>query len=148
MCLMIANLFSFRVDFLFSHALKLLGLIRTIAFSFSTMYSLLVLYFALVQSKLEYASVARSSVTITDSNKLEGVQRIFSTHCHKRFFQYVEYHYDNILEKLNLQTLHIRRRHIDALCLINIFSFTKHCPFVPETLGILVSPRNILSRVK
>jgi hypothetical protein len=36
----------------------------------------------------------------------------------------MEYHYDNILEKLNLQTLHISRRHVDALFLINVFSGT------------------------
>jgi hypothetical protein len=55
----------------------------------------------LVRSKLEYASVAWNSVTITDSNKLERVQRKFAALCHKRFFQDVEYHYDNILEKLS-----------------------------------------------
>jgi hypothetical protein len=46
----------------------------------------------------------------------------------KDFFQDVEYHYDNILEKLNLQTLHIRRRHFDALFLINVFCDAKYCP--------------------
>jgi hypothetical protein len=70
---------------------------------------------------LEYASVARNSVTITDFNKLERMQIKFAALCHKRFFQDVEYHYDIILEKLNLQTLHIRRCHFDALFLINAF---------------------------
>jgi hypothetical protein len=78
------------------------------------------LYFALVRYKLEYASVAWNSVTITDSNKLERVQRKFAALCHKIFFQDVECHCDNILEKLNLQTLHIRRRHFSALFLINV----------------------------
>jgi hypothetical protein len=84
------------------------------------MDSLLMLYFALVRSKLEYGSVAWNSLAITDFNKLERVQRKCSALCHKRFFQDVEYHYDNILEKLNLQTLHIRCCHFDALFLINI----------------------------
>jgi hypothetical protein len=79
------------------------------------------LYFALVRSKLEHASVAWPSVTITDSNKLKRVQRKFAALCHKRFFQDVKYYYDNILEKLNLQTLHIRRRHFDLLFLIKSF---------------------------
>jgi hypothetical protein len=50
--------FYHHVDFLFSHAMKLLRLIRTLIFSFSTPDSLLMLHFALVKSKLEYASVA------------------------------------------------------------------------------------------
>jgi hypothetical protein len=50
----------------------------------------------------------------------------------------VEYHYDSILEKLNLQTLHIRRRHFDALFLINAFCGTKYCPSVMETVSIRV----------
>jgi hypothetical protein len=62
---------------------------------------------------------AWNSVTATDSNKLERVQRKFVALYHRRFFHDMEYHYAIILEKLNLQTLHIKRRHIDALFLIN-----------------------------
>jgi hypothetical protein len=65
--------------------------------------------------------------------------------CQKRFFQDVEYRYDNMLEKLNLQTLHIRRRHFDALFLINVFSGSKHWPSVLETVGIRVPTRNIVT---
>jgi hypothetical protein len=54
--------FHCHVNFIFSLALKLLGLIRTITFSFSTSDCLLMLYFALVRSKLEYASVAWNPV--------------------------------------------------------------------------------------
>jgi hypothetical protein len=107
--------FHRHVDFLSSHALKLLGRIHTIIFSFSTIDSILMLHFTLVRSKLEYTSVAWNSVTVTDSNKLERVQKTFAALCQKRFFQDVEYHYNNVLGKLNLQTLRIRRRHSDAL---------------------------------
>jgi hypothetical protein len=69
--------------------MKLLGLIRKLRISFSAIDSLLMLYFA---------SVAWNSVTITDSNKLERVQRTFAALCNKRYFQDVEYHHDNILD--------------------------------------------------
>jgi hypothetical protein len=64
------------------------------------------------------------TVTITDSNIFERVPRQFVALCHKRFLQDMEYYYDIKLEKLNLLTLHIRRRHFDALFLINAFSVT------------------------
>jgi hypothetical protein len=57
--------FHHHADFIFSHALKLLGLIRTMTFSFSTIDCPLMIYFALVRSKLEYAFVAWNYVTIT-----------------------------------------------------------------------------------
>jgi hypothetical protein len=100
------------------------------------------LYFALVRSKLEYASVAWNSVTVTYSNKLECIQGKFASLCHNRIFEDVEYHCDNILEKLNLQTLHIRHHHYDPLFLINVFSSIKCCPSVLETVGICVPTQN------
>jgi hypothetical protein len=45
----------------------------------------------LVISKLEYAPVAWSSVTITDSNKLERIQRKFAALCHSRLLAYFSY---------------------------------------------------------
>jgi hypothetical protein len=101
------------------------------------------LYFALVKSKLKYASVAWNSVTFANSKRLERVQRKFAALCQNRFLQDVEYRYDTLLEKLNLQTLHIRRRHLDAAFLINVFRGTKYCPSVLETVGIRVPTRNI-----
>jgi hypothetical protein len=57
--------FHQHVDYLFSHAMKLLGLIRSLTFNFCTLDSLLILFFALVRSELEYASFAWNSVAVT-----------------------------------------------------------------------------------
>jgi hypothetical protein len=48
------------------------------------------LYFALVRSELEYASVAWNSVTFTDSNKLERVRKHLQPFATKDFFQDVQ----------------------------------------------------------
>jgi hypothetical protein len=80
---------------------------------------------------------------LTDSKNLKTYKENLQPFATLDFFQDVEYHYDNILEKLNLQTLHIRRRHFDALFLINAFSGTKYCSSVLETVGIRVPTRSI-----
>jgi hypothetical protein len=54
----------------------------------------------------------------------------------------VKHHY-NLLEKLNLLTLHIRRRHSDALFLINVFSAARCCQSVLEIVGIRVPTRTM-----
>jgi hypothetical protein len=54
-------LFHNHVNYIFFECIKLLGLIRSITYSFSSLESLYVLYFTLVMSKLEYASVVWDS---------------------------------------------------------------------------------------
>jgi hypothetical protein len=55
----------------------------------------------------------------------------------------MEYHYDHLLETLILLTVHNRCPHINALFLINIFSGTKCCSSVLETVGLRVPTRNM-----
>jgi hypothetical protein len=65
-----------HIVFLFSHTMKLLELIRTMTFSFSTLVSILKVHIAIVRSNfLEYASNVWDSLTNTNSNKLERVQK-------------------------------------------------------------------------
>jgi hypothetical protein len=78
-------------------------------------------YFAFVRSKLEYSSVVCNYFTFTDSNKFERKQRKFAAPYHHTLFQDVQYQYDNLLERLNLLTLHNRRRHFGAFFLHKYF---------------------------
>jgi hypothetical protein len=68
----------------------------------------------LVRSKFEWVSVAWSSATITNSNKLQSIQRKFAALCYNRFFQNTEYHHVNLMEILNLLIFRNRRRLFDA----------------------------------
>jgi len=67
--------FHCHVDFVYSQALRTLGLIRYITYNFSSLDCLVVLYNALIRSKLEYASVIWNNLSLTDSNKIENIQR-------------------------------------------------------------------------
>jgi hypothetical protein len=96
----------------------------------------------LISSKPEYAFVAWNSIAVTDSSKLERIEKC-STHCHRIFFQNIQYHYDNSLEELNVKILHTRCRHTDPLYLINSYHGVKCCPSVLETVCIRVPARNM-----
>jgi hypothetical protein len=77
--------FSNHVDFTFSECMKLLRLIRSITFMFSSLDCLYVLYFTLVRSKLEYTSVVWNFITSADANNLERIQQKFASVCFYRF---------------------------------------------------------------
>jgi hypothetical protein len=77
--------YYYYILFIFSQSLKMLGLIRYITSSFSTLDSLLVLYSTPLRSKTEYASVVWNSITVTDSSKLKRIQRKFVALCYTRF---------------------------------------------------------------
>jgi hypothetical protein len=113
--------------FIFSHAIKLPGLIHAITLSFSTIDSLMILCLALVRSKPECALVAWNSVSITDPNKPEGIQRNIPSFATVYLFQNMQDHYDKLLQKLCLQALHIRSSQSGYLFLMNVYNGAKCC---------------------
>jgi hypothetical protein len=136
--------FHSHVDYIFSQYIKLLGLIRNNTFSFSTLDSLLILYFSLVRPKLEYASVVWNSITSTDAKKLERIQRKFIALCYYRFLppDSNDYSYANA-QVLNLGTLHEIRHQLDAIFVINFFLGSKCCPSTTDIIGLRVPTRNL-----
>jgi hypothetical protein len=129
---------------MFSQSLKLLGLIWYITSFFSTLDSLLDLYSTLVRSRIEYASVVWNSITVTDSAKLERIQRKFAALCCTRFFNGVcDCKYEDILVRLNFSTLHLRRRHLDALFLINLSKGKMSCSSVFDTVSLRIPTRSV-----
>jgi hypothetical protein len=83
--------FHCHVDFVYSQALRTLGLIRFVAYNFSSLDSLVVFYIALIRSKLEYATVVWNKLTSTDSDKMENIQRKFANLCYCFFLHLVCY---------------------------------------------------------
>jgi hypothetical protein len=115
-----------HVDYIFSQAIKLLGFIRNITFSFSTLDSLLTLHFSLVRPKLGYASVVWYAITSIDVKKLESIQRKFVALSYNRFLSTDSngYSYANVLQVLNLlQVLYM----VEDIILMHFLSLMCFC---------------------
>ena len=120
----------------FFQSLKMLGLIHALKYSFSTIDSLLLLYFILVRSKLEYAlpaGILRLLMPIS-WNAWSG-----SLHLHLWviFFSPIPFHCDPALELWTLHTLQVTSHQFDALFFL--FMFFQDQNFVLPCLIIVVS---------
>jgi hypothetical protein len=115
---------------IFSHCIKLPGLVRRTTFTFSSLECMHGLITLVTRSKLEYASVAWNSMASTDCNKLVRIQQRFSTLSLNRFFPQVHYCNSLDLEELKLHTLRIRRHRLDTLFLTQVYIGSKFCPCV------------------
>jgi hypothetical protein len=54
-----------------------------------------------------------------------------------------DYNYEDILVRLNFLTLHLRRRHLDVLFLINVFEGKISCSPVFDTVSLRIPTRSI-----
>jgi hypothetical protein len=100
--------FHNHVDYIFSQCIKLLGLVRTLTFSFSYLDCLYMLYFTLIRSKLKYASVVWNYITTTDANKLKRIQQKFAALCHNRFLPHDHYSFAKALDYLKKSIPYVR----------------------------------------
>jgi hypothetical protein len=110
--------FHNHVNYIFSHCIKLLGLVRNLTFSFASLERVYTLYYTLVRSKLEYGYVLWNSITSADANTRKRMQQKFSALCFNRVFPQVHYSYAYGLEKLKLHILCTRTYHLHELFLI------------------------------
>ncbi|PNF31076.1 hypothetical protein B7P43_G16967 [Cryptotermes secundus] len=128
--------FHDHVNYIFSHCVKLLCVVHSITFNFSSLECMLSLYTTFVRSKLEYASVVWKSIMSTDANKLERIQQRFAALCLNPFFPQVHYCYSLALEELKLHTLRNRRHRLDDLFLTEVYFGLKFYPSDLEIVGL------------
>jgi hypothetical protein len=113
----------------------LLGLIRYITYSFSSLVSLEVLHVTLIRSELKYASVVWNNLTLANSNKLENTRRKLANLRYNRFNQPNFFrNYEQILNYLRFKTLHSRRHNRDPLFLTDDFKNKIYSCFTVDTL--------------
>jgi hypothetical protein len=136
--------FHCHVDFVYSQALRILGLVRFITYNFSSLDSLVVLYIALIRSKPEYASIVWNKLTSTDSNKIENIQTKSENLCYYLLFQFgILRNNVLILSYLHFRTLYFRRQHLDAFILIDFLKGKVNSHSIMDTVSIRVPARQI-----
>jgi hypothetical protein len=114
--------FRGHVSYIFLQSVLILGAIRPITCSFSSMDSVLILYLTLVRPKLEHASTVWNSTKSTDAKKLERIQLKFVAPCQYLFFTCDCVTYEGFLTFLKLHALYNRRRRLDALFFMSVYS--------------------------
>jgi hypothetical protein len=68
--------FHCHANFVYSQALRTLGLVRYVTYNFSSSNCLVILHNALIRSKLEYASAVWDNLTLTYLNTIENIQKL------------------------------------------------------------------------
>jgi hypothetical protein len=120
--------FHSHVNYTFSIYIKLLGLVRSVTFSSSSLKCTHILNFTLVRFTDEYASVVWNSITFTDANKLERIQQKFAALHFNCFFLHVHSSYAYASEHFKLHTKSKRRYHVDKIFLVQIYLSSKLSP--------------------
>lgn len=106
-----------------SKSLKMLGFIFRSCRKFKSIRSLKTLYYAYVRSNLEYCSVIWNSLLINQNRVLERVQRKFCRYLfHMGLVPTVhDFHYQPILQAINLPSLESRRKYFDLAFVLKSF---------------------------
>ena len=134
--------FHAQLDYIFSQSIRMLSFIQTIAYSFSTLDNLLLLYLTVNSPKLQYASAVWNCAQFADVKELESVLRNLVALRQYRFFSHDHATYEDYPKILKLHTLYDSRLHLDALLFISVPSCLNCCPSPLDITGIPVLPHN------
>jgi hypothetical protein len=109
---------------------------------FYTYDCLLLLYFTLSRPTLEHAFFVWNSIPSTDSKMLEQVQRKCVSLC-ENVFSHADCSYDDSLLRLKVHKFQMRKRDLDAHCLLISNTGFKNCPSLLDYIGLRVPVHNV-----
>ena len=138
-----SNIWEFFGYCILYSSLKMLWLIQALTYCFCTVDCVLLLYFVLFRSKLEYTLPAWNIVT-TNANQMECSKWKFAAISLSNFSSHIPYNYAVALELLQLHAVQVTRHHFNALCLvIHVFPISKFYPAMIDSSSLWVPSCNI-----
>ncbi|KAI5732269.1 hypothetical protein M8J77_024088 [Diaphorina citri] len=135
--------FNVHINNITTDAYRVLGLVQRQSKDFHNINTILILYKALVRSKLEYASLVWNPHTESNKNLIENVQNKFVRHLFWKFNGFYPTYPNPIsarllCEQLELDSLEMRRG-VSSLTFIHDYMNNKiHCPTVQEEIHLAV----------
>lgn len=130
-----------HINTITNSALRMLGFIIRITRKFSSIDSILSLYFSFVRSKLEYASLVWSPIYKYQINLLEQVQRRSLKFIYfKQHGYYPEQGFSHmiLLNLYNIDSLELRRNYADLKFLFNLLNNGLDSPTLLENINFFV----------
>lgn len=137
--------FTPHVQFIIECALRSLGFVLRNGREFSDIETLKTLFVAFCRSRLEYVSLVWSPAYNVHITALERVQRKFlKSLCFNidGFYPPQGYPEDMLLDRFNMQSLHLRRAEHSVLLLFKIIHGIQDCPDILSNINFKVNRMN------
>lgn len=143
---LIDNRLSFRnhTDMIVAKATSALGFLKRFCFNINDPASLKAIYYAFVQSNLDYCSSIWLTIPSSRAIPIESVLRQFTMYALREYpnasNNYQISSYDSRLNRLNMISVNRRRINNALIFLYDLINDNIHCPFVKDL--IYINPNN------
>lgn len=135
--------FREHINNIISKSFRMAGFIMRTCFNFTNINVLMILYYALVRSHLEYCCIAWSPFYKIHSARIERVQSKFVSFLFRKLrIDYTSLSYTQRLSMLGLDSLETRRIFLTILFGHKIIRNELDCPDLLESINFRVPPRN------
>ena len=139
--------FTSHIEFIVSKATSALGFLKRFCYDIRDLSTLKAIYYALVQSNLEYCSIVWSPFYAVYSKKIESVLKQFSMFALREYARRSRnFHipsFKNRLERLNMISLFRRRINSSIIFVYDLMMGNSHCPLVLNIIHRNHNQRNI-----
>ncbi len=136
--------FKNHINYMVKKSRSMLGFLMRNSVNFTNVQNIQTLYYSLVRSHLEYASVVWNPRTAEATKSIENVQKRFLRYLYYKQFGYYSYDikYQELLQGYVMKSLRGRRNIFSLIFLHDLIHYKKRDPELLETIKIRVPTFN------